>query len=331
MSELTPITRKEHIMSGADITPITREEMFLQKIVEGGGGGGGLPAYTSADVGKALTLGEDAEHSTEEFVASIIPEETVTVENDSYTQQMPLSIGYSALRSRMDDHMNAHGNFDDVILRVNGNDYQCTGSSIDGGDYVYFFGSQVPRYTISATSDGVTLDAEGMAIPVGTTLTVAVGTVQTVSGVAPVWTNKTCVLPVATEVYTRMATIMQTAVPAAIAKGVGVPHYVAIDMQNMNDTEAWDAYTEQLKQAVANKDVFVIDQQGILLYPFSASYYDISDEGIPNYGSIGFVFVYVVNGYTIEVHMSLITYIFSGVKKYGIGGTFTVVNAPSNP
>ena len=47
MSELTPITRKEHFLAKAGgqsvetPTPITREETFLQAIIDNGGGGGG--------------------------------------------------------------------------------------------------------------------------------------------------------------------------------------------------------------------------------------------------------------------------------------------------
>ena len=47
MSELTPITRKEHFLAKAGgqsvetPTPITREETFLQGIIDNGGGGGG--------------------------------------------------------------------------------------------------------------------------------------------------------------------------------------------------------------------------------------------------------------------------------------------------
>lgn len=40
MSDLTAITRKEKIISGEDLKPITREEMFLQKYRGSGGGGG---------------------------------------------------------------------------------------------------------------------------------------------------------------------------------------------------------------------------------------------------------------------------------------------------
>ena len=47
MSELTPITRKEHFLAKAGgqsvetPTPITREETFLQAIIDNGSGGGG--------------------------------------------------------------------------------------------------------------------------------------------------------------------------------------------------------------------------------------------------------------------------------------------------
>lgn len=39
--ELEPITRKEKIIAGQDLTPITRMEMFLKQYGGGGGGGGG--------------------------------------------------------------------------------------------------------------------------------------------------------------------------------------------------------------------------------------------------------------------------------------------------
>ena len=41
---LEPITRKEKIIAGQDLTPITRMEMFLKKFGGGGGGGGGSGA-----------------------------------------------------------------------------------------------------------------------------------------------------------------------------------------------------------------------------------------------------------------------------------------------
>ena len=40
---LEPITRKEKIIAGQDLTPITRMEMFLKQY-GGGGGGGSVPA-----------------------------------------------------------------------------------------------------------------------------------------------------------------------------------------------------------------------------------------------------------------------------------------------
>lgn len=60
MSNLNPITRKEAILNGDDITPVTREEYFTKNAVSGGGS---FPAPTSEDVGKVLTVAEDAEHT----------------------------------------------------------------------------------------------------------------------------------------------------------------------------------------------------------------------------------------------------------------------------
>lgn len=46
MGELTPITRKEKIIAGENIEPITREEAFLK---EYGGGGGGTSDYEALE------------------------------------------------------------------------------------------------------------------------------------------------------------------------------------------------------------------------------------------------------------------------------------------
>lgn len=54
---MEPITRKERILSGEDIKPITRLEHFLKEAA-GGGGGSSLPSYTDADNGKVLGLAE---------------------------------------------------------------------------------------------------------------------------------------------------------------------------------------------------------------------------------------------------------------------------------
>ena len=46
---LEPITRKEKIIAGQDLTPITRMEMFLKQHVSGGGGGGSVPKPLTYD------------------------------------------------------------------------------------------------------------------------------------------------------------------------------------------------------------------------------------------------------------------------------------------
>ena len=50
------LTRKEKILNGENLAPLTRPEIFTKKAVNEGGGGGGLPAYTEADIDKSLTI-----------------------------------------------------------------------------------------------------------------------------------------------------------------------------------------------------------------------------------------------------------------------------------
>ena len=77
--DLHPITRKEKILDGQDLAPVTRLEYFLKKAAtKGGGGGSGLPAYSSSDIGKVMTLGEGSESET----ATIVPEQTVTFSDE---------------------------------------------------------------------------------------------------------------------------------------------------------------------------------------------------------------------------------------------------------
>ena len=78
--DLRPITRKEKILDGQDLAPVTRFEYFLKKATTKGegGGGGGLPAYSPSDIGKVLTLGE----GSETVQAVIVPEQTVTISED---------------------------------------------------------------------------------------------------------------------------------------------------------------------------------------------------------------------------------------------------------
>lgn len=73
---MEPITRKERILSGEDIKPITRLEHFLKEAA-GGGGGSSLPSYSSADIGKFLAIGEGGS-----ALQDVIPEQTVTIESN---------------------------------------------------------------------------------------------------------------------------------------------------------------------------------------------------------------------------------------------------------
>lgn len=61
MPNLNPITRKEAILNGNDVTPMTREEHFAKNAVSGG-----VPTPTEDDNGKVLTAGADGTASWQE-------------------------------------------------------------------------------------------------------------------------------------------------------------------------------------------------------------------------------------------------------------------------
>lgn len=82
---ITPVTREEKILSGADIQPRTRMEYFLKKASENGGGESGgpdVPSFTAADIGKVLTVvdyGDGEEHyivppQTRDFSTTVVIE-----------------------------------------------------------------------------------------------------------------------------------------------------------------------------------------------------------------------------------------------------------------
>ena len=68
------LTRKEKILNGENIEPLTRPEIFTKKAVNEGGGG--LPPYTDNDEGKALAVKKAAPVPVEMI---IVPEQQVVV------------------------------------------------------------------------------------------------------------------------------------------------------------------------------------------------------------------------------------------------------------
>ena len=82
------------------------------------------------------------------------------------------------------------------------------------------------------------------------------------------WANRIIVLDLINEVYSQLASVMQSGVTGAITAGLGVPYYVGVMMNNIFDTDAWDAYTEKLKLAFEKKCVIVVDtgDAGATLY-----------------------------------------------------------------
>lgn len=112
---MEPITRKERILSGDDIEPITRLEYFLKEAAGGGGGGGGggssLPSYTSADKGKVLTIGEGSSSTTE----VIVPEQNVTTAYSSYATKYMAPVEIDDVSQPSADYT--------YTMTINGTDY----------------------------------------------------------------------------------------------------------------------------------------------------------------------------------------------------------------
>ena len=59
MADLTPITRQEKILAGENIVPITRMEMFLKQLIDGGAGR--LIAEPDGDGNVTLSIGGETE------------------------------------------------------------------------------------------------------------------------------------------------------------------------------------------------------------------------------------------------------------------------------
>ena len=89
LENLTPSNRMEAILDGQDIEPSNRKEYFMQKAVSAGGGSS-LPSYSSADVGKVLTVGEPAQ-------TVIVPEQSETLGQEQTGDIALSNVNYNAL------------------------------------------------------------------------------------------------------------------------------------------------------------------------------------------------------------------------------------------
>lgn len=137
-----------------ELTPITREEWFLDQIAKNGGGGSALPSYTSSDVGKVLTVGEGQGGDTE--TVTIISEQTVNILEGEIAASVNATSDISRLQVG-----------DSVTIVVNGVTYTEVADSIhdtivvpvgENYDISVFtdscaFSAPVGSYTISATAE----------------------------------------------------------------------------------------------------------------------------------------------------------------------------------
>lgn len=170
LENLTPVTRMESILNGDDVAPVTREEYFVKKAASGSGGGGELPEYTEADIGKVLTVGEDAEHP---IVDIVVPEQTVTTVQGA-------QFCYAAVEGSTID-WSAAGSGDSIKLTINGTEYVADYDAVSFGEPAFI-----------ALSGGAPVGAIANVGGTVTFLTTATGeyTIKAtaeVPGATPVW------------------------------------------------------------------------------------------------------------------------------------------------
>lgn len=94
--ELEPITRQEKIIAGQDLTPITRQEMFLKKFGGGGGSGGSADAvlYTAQTLTDAQKkqARDNIEAAITDFVVNATFSQDGTVSADKTYDQIRRAI-----------------------------------------------------------------------------------------------------------------------------------------------------------------------------------------------------------------------------------------------
>ena len=125
---LEPITRKEKIIAGQDLTPITRMEKFLKQF--GGGGGSGLPTGGAA-YQQLVTDGEGnakwadrLAYETDPIIAEVFPEQTV-----AFSLQ-----GNAYMASTSQQHVFVVGN--PYTVKWDGTEYECVCSEFSGKAYI---------------------------------------------------------------------------------------------------------------------------------------------------------------------------------------------------
>lgn len=128
LEDLNPAVRVEEILDGADIEPANRLEYFLKKAA-----GSGLPAYTSADKGKVLTIGDGAPQTE-----VVVPEQTweqaegTTMHDLAGADWTGIEVG------------------DDVVVTLNGNTFNATVQGNSSGYQILYGNSNQIVYVFSS-------------------------------------------------------------------------------------------------------------------------------------------------------------------------------------
>lgn len=276
------LTRKEKILNGDKIAPLTRPEMFTQKAV-GGAGGSGLPEYTSADKGKFLGLGEADPVETEVVV---VPEQTVTVSQGAqycYASLADVSIDWSNAKTG-----------DSINLTVNGSKYTANYSANAFGApaFVAMNGSSPIAAVANTGTDKVYVNTFLTAASGEYTVSATVS----VPSVEPKWDNvpsKVVHTIMPQEMETFVMSSIQSHMASAIAAGVGVPTFV-IASGSVTDTDGVSTLLDDIATAANRNAIILLGRLTVLEYS------TITGQG--DMASLMFTYpIYPANGYYFRI------------------------------
>jgi hypothetical protein len=253
-------------------------------------GGSSLPSYTSADIGKVLTVGEDAEHSVSE---TIIEEQTFTTDGTS-SAKATLTVDFTY------EQASAYASAEtDVIVVLDGNNIPTK------FEWRVYGEQDRPVIYITDTAfivwNGIAVQARQLSK--NTTYTISV--IRSIPSVEPKWENGGVTVTLPSDFITTFQTAMQSAITDILTNSrTGI---VYAETSNFAGTGLADFVTEVKNAAAAALEMKTIWVKGITDEPIAAQYAQVLATG-----KIGLGFIvpsYEVGSpinriFTIFIHVS---------------------------
>lgn len=264
MANLKPITRKEAILNGDDITPVTREEYFAKNSVSGGG----IPSPTAEDVGKVLTATVGSQ------TATLVPEQTLT--NVSANTPVLLSNStFDGIEVGDTVHVTitassiSHDSFDEDV-EVTSQGIVMTGKAdiytiYDSGTGIYFSSD----YSLTGVTIEVTAEVAGEPT----------ASWQTASGGGKVFT-------ISQGLTTALLACVQTAVRAAVSGNDNLAHGADSGQQLSSESDTETAFAAAKAFFEGSSVKLSFPGIGVKLSPITG-YWSDSDAGYELAASIG--------------------------------------------